>query len=445
MSWNEMRDLKKVAIVGRPNVGKSTLFNILTDTRKAVVKNQKGVTRDIQVESAEVWGKHFDLIDTGGLTESKDVFSKLIREQVIEFLETVDLILLVVDGREGLLPEDRDVVRIVKETGKPFCILVNKIDRAHEADLLLAEFYEFGADLIPTSFEQRGNLGKLLEWLDQHLEAREDQLTEGLTISVVGKPNAGKSSLINQLLGENRMLVSDIAGTTVDAVDTPFHYKDKKYILIDTAGLRKSAKREEDIEIIAAFKSHDSIRRADVVCLVIDALIGPTDQDARILQSILEGHKGVLLLANKIDEAEKEIPEFREKFRQQCHEVFHFYTDLPIVFLSAKTGKGMKDLLDGIDWMNEKLHRRISTKDLNDFFFETIRLAPAPVFGVTNVKFYYLTQTQQVPPSFIAFANHPDGVDNSYRRFLIKNLKERFDLWGIPIRIFVMKSRGRGE
>lgn len=436
-------DLKKVAIVGRPNVGKSTLFNLLTETRKAVVKDQRGVTRDIQVESAEVWGKNFDLMDTGGLTESQDVFSKLIREQVVEFLETVDLIILVMDGRDGLLPEDRDVLRIVKETGKPFCLLVNKIDKEHEADLKIAEFHEFGVEPFGVSFEQRIGLSKLLEWLDSQLPQNAVKLKEGLTLAIVGKPNAGKSSLVNKLLGEDRMLVSEIAGTTVDSVDTPFVYKDQKYILIDTAGLRKSAKREEDVEIIAAFKSRDAIKKADVVLLMVDALIGPTDQDARILQSILEDHKGVLIVANKLDIAEKTIPDFKKVFKAQVESTFHFYRDLPIVYTSAKTGWGMKDLLEGIEWMNDKLHTRVKTAELNDFFFETIRKAPSPVYGVHNVKFYYLTQTNQVPPAFIAFANHPDGVDNSYRRFLIKNMKDRFDLWGVPIRIFVMKSRSK--
>lgn len=447
MSLNESfrLDTKKVAIVGRPNVGKSTLFNLLTETRKAVVKDQRGVTRDLIVETAELWGKEFDLIDTGGLTESPDLVSKLIREQVVDFLDSVDLILLVMDGRDGLVPEDRDVVRIVLETGKPFCLVVNKVDREHDQDMKIAEFFEFGVDVVATSFESRRNLSPMLEWLDRHLPAPTEQnVVQGMTLAMVGKPNAGKSSLVNRLLGENRMLVSEIAGTTVDAVDTPFTYNGKKFILIDTAGLRKSARRDEDLEIIAAFKSHDSIRKADVVMLVVDATLGPSDQDARILQSILEDHKAVLLVANKADLGEGEA-EFKEKFRAQCHQVFHFYRDLPIVFTSAVTGKGMRDLLEGIEWMHEKMNMRISTRELNDFFFETIRKAPSPVYGVHNVKFYYLTQTQQKPPAFIAFANHPDGVDNAYRRFLINNMKERFDLQGVPIRIFVMKSRGKGE
>lgn len=445
-SLNEFVDFAKVAVVGRPNVGKSTLFNILTNSRKAVVKNQPGVTRDLLVKDVEVWGKHFDLIDTGGITEAKDVFSKLIREQVSEFLSTVDLILLVMDGRDGLLPEDREVFRLVKETGRPFALIVNKIDRQHEEDMRLAEFHEFGVDLIATSFEQRQGLSKVLEWLHANLPANEIKVKEGMTLAIVGKPNAGKSSLVNAILGEDRMLVSEIAGTTVDAVDTPFHYKDKRYVLVDTAGLRRSRKREEDVEIIAAFKSQESIRKADVVLLVIDGMIGPSDQDARILQSILEDHKGVIVVCNKVDVAEKEIPEFRKSFQAKLEREFHFYEDIPVVYLSAKTGRGMRDLLDKIEWMDRTMHMKISTSDLNDFFFETIRKAPAPVWGTTNVKFYYLTQTQQVPPAFIAFANHPDGVDNSYRRFLIKNMKQRFDLRGIPLRIFVMKSReGRGR
>lgn len=434
--------IPKVAIIGRPNVGKSTLFNILTNSRKSVVKNQPGVTRDIIIEPCEVWGKHFDLIDTGGITEAHDTFSKLIREQVTEFLEVVDFLLLVMDGRSGLVPEDREIVRIAKESGKPFAIIVNKIDSLHEEDILKSEFYEFGVDLIGTSFEQRRGLAEVLEWLHKNLPAEVESPKEGMKIALVGKPNVGKSSMVNAILGQNRMLVSDIAGTTIDSVDTPFIYNQEKYILVDTAGLRRSAKREEDIEIISAFKSHESIRRADMILLLIDGTMGPTDQDARILQAILEDHKGVIVVANKSDLGKHEVLEYRKTFKAQCESVFHFYDDVPIVFTSAKLEHGIDDLLEKIAWMSEKLSTRISTSNLNDFFFEVIRHAPAPVWGITNVKFYYLTQTQQKPPSFIAFANHPDGVDNSYRRFLTKRIKEKFNLIGIPIRIFIMKSRG---
>lgn len=436
------RVTSRVAIIGRPNVGKSTLFNYLTDSRKAVVKNQPGVTRDILIEPGEVWGVKFDVIDTGGLTEAPDTFSQLIREQVVEFLKSVDLLLVVMDGRAGLLPEDRDIFRIAKETGKPFMIIVNKIDKVHEMESSKNEFYEFGTDIATTSFEQRYGMDQVLEWIVQNVRQNDNTVREGLTLAMVGKPNVGKSSLCNRLLGEKRLLVSDIAGTTIDAVDTELVYEGKKYVLIDTAGLRRSAKREEDIEVIATFKTRDAIHRTDLVLMLVDGVEGPTDQDAKILEQILDEHKGVILVVNKTDLAEAQIPEFRKTFRAQVERIFHFFPDIPTVFVSALTGRGLKDLFDMIATMDEKLHMKISTSELNDFFFDVIRQAPAPVYGVNNVKFYYLTQTHQVPPAFIAFANQPDGVSPSYRRFLAKRIRDQWDLHGVPIRIFVMKSRG---
>lgn len=435
----------RIAIIGRPNVGKSTLFNILTDSRKSVVKNQAGVTRDIIMSSADVWGKKFDLIDTGGVTEAQDMFSKLIKEQVTEFLYSVDFIIAVMDGRAGLLPEDRDIIKLAKQTGRPMLLVINKVDQQHEEDLAKADFYEFGLDVVGASFEQRRGLAEIMEWIHKSIPDAKENLVEGMKVAMVGKPNVGKSSLCNCLLGVNRMLVSDVAGTTVDSVDSPFIYNDKKYVLVDTAGLRRQSKREDDVEIIAAFKSQESIRRANIVLLVIDGLIGPTEQDAKIMQQILEDHKGVIIVANKSDVAGKEVESYRETFRAQVEREFHFFTDVPVVFTSAKTGSGIRDLFEMIESVSLKLNAKIPTSELNDFFFETIRKAPAPVWGITNVKFYYLTQTNQVPPAFIAFANHPDGVSNSYRRFLIKNLKERFNLHGIPIRIFCMKSKRGGE
>lgn len=435
-------DYPKVAIIGRPNVGKSTLFNLLTETRKAVVKDRPGVTRDIQMEAAEIWGKKFMIVDTGGLTEAPDTFSQLIREQVVDFLSDVDLLVVVMDGRAGLIPEDREVVRIAKSVGKKMLIVVNKVDSARDEELQKAEFYEFGEDLVATSFEQRRGLSELLEWLHKHLPEFKEDFQKGPRIAIVGKPNVGKSSIVNALLGEHRMIVSDIAGTTVDAIDTPFIYNGSEYVLVDTAGLRRSARREDDIEILSAFKSQESIRRAQIVLLVIDGNIGPTDQDAKILQAILENHKAVILVANKSDTAKDKYEGYRDWFRGRVEEELHFFSDIPIVFTSAKTGSGLEALLKTVEDVSQKLNVRIQTAELNDFFFETIRKAPAPVWGTTNVKFYYLTQTYQKPPSFIAFANHPDGVNPGYRRFLIKHLKNRFNLHGIPIRIFVMKSGG---
>lgn len=431
--------IPRVAIIGRPNVGKSTLFNVLTGTRKSVVKDQAGVTRDIIIEPCEIWGKFFDLIDTGGITEAHDTFSQLIREQVTDFLSTVDFLVVVMDGRVGMVPEDREIMRIAQATGRPFLLVVNKIDKQHEEDMRKAEFYEFGEDVLGVSFETRRGVSELLEWLHKRLPEKAEETKEGLTIALVGKPNVGKSSMCNALLGERRMIVSDIAGTTTDSVDTPFLYNGKKYILVDTAGLRRSAKRDDDLEIISSFKSRDSIRRADLVLLLIDGTEGPTDQDAKILQAITDEHKAVIVVANKSDLG-YEVEDYRKKFAEQIAEQFHFFTDVPVVFTSAKTGSGLRDLLDKVAWAGEKIVSRITTSDLNDFFFQVIRKAPAPVYGVYNVKFFYITQTFQKPPSFIAFANHPDGVDNAYRRFVIKQLKDRFDLKGIPLRLYVMKK-----
>jgi GTP-binding protein len=349
----------------------------------------------------------------------------------------------VMDGRSGLIPEDREIIKIAQMSGKPFLLIVNKIDRSHEADLKLAEFYEFGVDCLATSFEQRSGVSEILEWIHKNLPDEVAKPREGTTIAIVGKPNVGKSSMVNALLGSHRMLVSDIAGTTIDSVDTPFTYNGQKYILVDTAGLRKSARREDHLEIISAFKSQEAIRKADIVLLMVDGTEGPTDQDATIMQAILEDHKGVIVVANKSDLGQAEVPEYRRTFRSQVERTFHFFDDVPVVFTSAKTGHGINEMLEKLEWVNQKLSCKISTSDLNEFFFEVIRKAPAPVWGITNVKFYYITQTRQRPPAFIAFANHPDGVDNSYRRFLIKNMKDKFDLPGIPLRIFVMRSRGK--
>jgi GTP-binding protein len=439
-----VRNDSKVAIIGRPNVGKSTLFNILTDTRKSVVKNQPGVTRDIVIHPVSIWGKSFDLIDTGGITESQDLFSQMIRESVKDFLHSVDLIVAVMDGRTGMLPEDRDIIKLIKQTGKPFLLVINKVDKAHEEEIAKADFYEFGVDIISSSFEQRRGVSDILEWITARLPDAIVDKSESFNIAIVGKPNVGKSSLCNALLGSSRMLVSDVAGTTVDAVDTPFEWNGKQYVLVDTAGLRRSSKREEDVEIISAFKSQEAIRRANLVLLVVDSVLGPTEQDAKIMASILDDHKGVILVANKSDLAKDQVPEFRKKFKEQVQQNFHFFDDVFVVFTSAKTKHGFDELLEMIEHVREKINFKVSTSELNDFFFDTIRKAPAPVYATTNVKFYYLTQTYQKPPAFIAFANHPDGVTPAYRRFLMKNIKDRFDLQGIPVRIFCMKS-GRGN
>lgn len=431
---------KRVALVGRPNVGKSTLFNRLTRTRKAVVRDEPGVTRDIQIEPTEWWGKSFEVVDTGGLSEDKEGFTPLIRQQVVEFLNSVDLAVLVVDGRTGIVPEDRLAFRTLKESGVPFAVVVNKCDRTLEPEGYLADFYEFGVDLIPAAFERDYNIDQIVEWILAHLSDEQQAPREGFRLAVVGKPNAGKSSLANRLLGENRMLVSDLAGTTVDAVEAEFSYNGHNYVLSDTAGLRRAGKQKDGVEVLSTFKTRDAVHYADLILLVIDGTVGPSHQDSRIIEMCLEEHKALIVVANKMDLGRQEHDNFREWFRERVADEFHFFADVPVVFISAKTGHGIDELFKRIEDIRTKLAIRIPTSRLNKFFTEVIKQAPSPVFGTENVKFYYLTQTNQSPPSFIAFANHPEGVTPAYRRFLIRKIQENWNLKGVPLRIFVMEK-----
>lgn len=432
--------IKRVALVGRPNVGKSTLFNRLTRSRKAVVKDERGVTRDIQIETTEWWGKAFEVVDTGGLSDEKDGFTPLIKQQVIEFLHSTDLIVFIVDGRVGITPEDRDAFRVVKASGKPYLVVVNKCDRTIESEQYLPDFYELGEAPVPAAFEQDFGIDNVVEWIIENLGDEEAVPHEGFRVCIIGKPNVGKSSIVNRLLGEKRMLVSSLAGTTVDAVEIPFEMNGKPYILVDTAGLRRAGKQRDGVEVLSGFKSRDAIHQADLVLLVIDSEIGPSNQDSRLIEFCVERHKAIIVVANKTDLAKQQHTDYRAWFRERVAFEFHFFPDIPLVFTSAKTGAGLETLFDKIEEVREKLAIRIPTSKLNKFFTEVIKQAPAPVYGVHDVKFYYLTQTNQAPPSFIAFANHPDGVTPAYRRFLVKKIQEHWDLKGIPLRIFVMEK-----
>lgn len=432
----------KVAIVGRPNVGKSTLFNKLTRTRSAIVKDEPGVTRDIQVLPADWWGREFQVMDTGGLTEDKAGFSPLIREQVLNVLSEVDLLLVVVDGRVGLIPEDREVLKIVQQTQKPYLLIVNKIDRHQESDILTSEFYEITNQLIPAAFEHDYNIDKVVEWIiSESVEATEPD-EKRFRLAIVGKPNAGKSSLCNEILGQQRMIVSEIAGTTVDSIESKFNFNGQEYTIIDTAGLRRSSRRYDGVEILSTYKTRDSIFAADLVLLMVDGLIGPTSQDAHIVEQCLAAHRPVLLVINKIDATELSKDDFRQSIKDQIAKEFHFFPDILYTFISAKTGYGINQLFKQVERIRSKLNIHISTSKLNNFFVDVIKKAPSPVWGTTNVKFYYMTQTQQVPPSFLAFCNHPEGVTPAYRRFVARKIQEEWGLLGLPVRIFVLPKGG---
>ena len=436
--------LPVIALIGRPNVGKSTLFNRLTRSRDALVADYPGLTRDRQYGNGKLGDAPYLVVDTGGLVGDERGLDRLMADQVWFAVEEADAVVFLLDARDGINLSDEQIARRLRRSGKPSYLALNKVDGV-DATAVTAEAFALGlGEPLPIAAAHGRGVNTLINQVLAGLPGLEnsgDGLpldASGIRIAVVGRPNVGKSTLINRMLGEQRVLAFDQPGTTRDSIYIPFERDGREYTLIDTAGLRKSAKQEDDIEIIAAFKTKEAIRQADLLFLVIDAHLGPSQQDAKILELILEEHKMAVVLANKIDLFTESG--WKPKFLDKIEEVFHFYRDIPVVFISALTRKGLPDLLEKIHWAEEKMHVQIPTPELNDFFFEAIRQAPAPVWGTTNVKFYYLTQTRQKPPAFIAFANHPEGVDTAYKRFLINKLKERFDLWGVPIRIFVMKS-----
>lgn len=433
--------MTKVAILGRPNVGKSTLFNALTHSRKSVVKNQAGVTRDILTQTASWWGHDFEVLDTGGITQAKDDFSQLIKKQIQSFVHEFDLLIIVLDAKSGLMSEDKDILRFAKTTKLPFLVVINKVDQFHKKDLLLSEFFELGIDFVPTSFEKSIQVDVIVEWIikNKKNDVLKNSDEKPLRLCLIGKPNVGKSSLCNYLLGKARVLVSKTAGTTIDSVEDEFIYEDKKYQIVDTAGLRKNTNKKR-IEELSVIKAKKNVEKSDIVLFLIDAQEAPTKQDALILEFILKKQVTPIVVANKSDEAEKSTPQFKKQFFEKIKQEFRFFPDIAVIFTSAKTGRGIKILFQTITSLWEKSNQKIPTSALNDFFTNVIRKAPSPVYGATNVKFYYVTQTRRTPPSFILFANHPDGVTPSYRRFLIKQIQKKWEWQNIPISISCLKK-----
>ena len=432
----------RVAILGSPNVGKSTLFNVLTDSRDALVKDQPGVTRDIHIGQVK-WEHHsFEVIDTGGLTDQKsDFFSALIKNKIKEVISFADCLIIVMDGQIGLCPEDISVVDLARQTNKPFLVVANKIDSIKNWSLLQGDFCQLGCPVYPTAFEKKMGISEILDWVVSHISSskvKKNSTTAKPVLSLIGRPNVGKSSLCNRLHTLERMLVTEKPGTTTDSIQSLIEYKGKSYTLIDTAGMRRKSKRaKEDIEVLATYKAKQAMSFADINLLLIDGLEGPSRQDAKLVDDSLKLQKPVILLINKTDLGQGG---FRKKLREQIKNCFHFITDIPIVFISAKTGLGLDALFVKIEEIWKKLHFRIPTSQLNSFFTSTINQTPSPFVGSKPVKFYYLTQTKQIPPSFIAFMNEPKGLNSSYKRFLIRKIKQQWSLFEVPIRIFPLKK-----
>ena len=431
-----------VAIVGRPNVGKSTLFNKLVGERASIVDNVPGVTRDRLYRDTEWLGKEFLLVDTGGLEpESKDFMLEKVKDQAQIAMREADVIVFVVDGHAGVTALDQDVATVLRNHEKPVIVAVNKIDDAIKHAELVYEFYGFGFDdVIPVSAEHTKNLGDLLDSVAEHLEDVEEiEEADGLKIAVVGKPNAGKSSLINRMLGEERTIVSDIAGTTRDAIDSEFEYNGSKYVLIDTAGIRRRSKVEEDLEYYSVLRAMKAIKRADIVYIVFDAIEGLTEQDKRIAGMAHEERKPVIITVNKWDKVEKEsntMKDYEEALRQELQ----FLSYAPVVFVSALTGQRVMSLIDISNKIYEEYTRRITTGLLNQVIKEAMMLNPPPTRKGRAINVYCATQIAAAPPKFILFVNHPDIVHFSYVRYIENKIREAFGFFGTPIEIELRKK-----
>ncbi len=443
----------RVAIIGRPNVGKSSLFNRIIGKRKAIIEDIPGVTRDRLVSKAEWRGVPFELVDTGGYVErDTDSFAHYIRKQIEKELENSDAFILVVDGREGLTPADKDVAVLLKKTEKPVYVAVNKIDNPQMEDRIY-EFYELGFEKVfPVSSIQKNGVAELLdsviedipEWernLDkEELENKEKK--EGIIkVAIVGKPNAGKSSLLNAILGEERAVVSDIPGTTRDVVDTYFKWKDREFLFLDTAGMRKKSRVDYGIEFFSVGRALEAIKKADVVVHVIDATQGATEQDTKIAGLIQRYYKPAVIVINKSDLITPSS-QVREAVKNQVRNRLYFLPYAPVILVSAKNRYGIKGLLEKIVMVYDEAWKRVNTGRLNRALQKIMKLRQPPSYNGKPLKIFYGTQLEGKPPAFLIFVNHPEGFKDSYIKFIETNLRELLDLKHAPIKL-ILKERTR--
>jgi len=439
-----------VAIVGRPNVGKSTLFNRLVGKRISIVEDTPGVTRD-RIYADVQWLNHpFTLIDTGGLELfSEDALYSHMRQQAQLAAESADVILFLLDGQQGLTAEDYEVADYLRRCKKPLVLGVNKVDNSRMDEEIKYDYYSLGLGEPHTMSAVQGlGLGDMLDEVVSYFpenngEADDDE--ETIQIAIVGKPNAGKSSLVNAILQEDRVIVSNIPGTTRDAIDTPFEQNGRRYNLIDTAGMRKKGKIELDtLERYSVIRSLAAIRRADVCLLMIDGDQGVSEQDAKIAGFIEAEGKPVVVLVNKWDLVEKDS-KTTERFTQRIYETLSFMTYAPVQFISCKSGQRLNRILPLVDEVYEKSRFRTTTGVLNDVINDAVAAMSPPSDKGRPVKIYYATQAKEVPPTFVLFMNYPDGMHYSYRRYLENHLRKTFDLTGTPIRMILRGREEEGE
>lgn len=436
-----------VAIVGRPNVGKSTLFNKLAGKRIAIVEDTPGVTRDRIYADAEWLTHSFTIIDTGGIEpEREDIISIQMRRQAELAIDTADVIVFVVDGREGITAADEEVAEMLRRSHKPIVLCVNKVDHPKFADTIY-DFYALGiGDPISISGEQGLGINDMLDAIVEHFDgALEEVLDDTVRITVMGRPNVGKSSLVNALLGSERTIVSEIPGTTRDAIDSPFTFGGKNYVLVDTAGIRrKRAIEDESIERYSVIRSLDSLRRSDVVLVVIDASQGISEQDVRLAGYAHEEGKAIVLIVNKWDIIEKDTHTI-EQFKKDIKTDLAFMDYVPMLFISAKTGQRVLKVMEYVDLVYEQSMRRITTGTLNDIVSEAIMANEPPSDKGRRLKIYYATQVAIKPPTFVIFVNEPDIMHFSYKRYLENYLRKSFGLTATPIRLLIRKREKKDE
>jgi len=432
-----------VAIVGRPNVGKSTLFNRIAGGMVAIVENIPGITRDRLYFDVEWLGNKFTIVDTGGI-EFKDRSTPLItkmKQQAEIAIEEADVVLFVVDGKTKVTPDDEQIARYLRNTEKPVILVVNKVENF---ELFQAESFEYltlgYGEPIPISAVHGMNIGDLLDAVVAEFPENiaDDYDPDVIKIAVIGRPNVGKSSLVNMLLGEERVIVSDIPGTTRDAIDTPFTYENRNYVLIDTAGIRRKKKIAEVTESYSVIRSFRAIDRADIVLMVIDATEGATEQDKRIVGYAHEAGKGLILIINKWDLIVKDDKTLN-KFEKKIREDLAFVDYAPTQFVSAKTGQRINKIMDLVEFVAEQASRRILTNVLNNLLREWVHLNPPPSDKGRRLKIYYATQQSVQPPTFIFFVNDPELVHFSYHRYLENQIRQNFGFEGSPIRLIMRK------
>ena len=434
-----------VAIIGKPNVGKSTFFNYLVGSRISIVQDTPGVTRDRIYADSNWRGRNFTLIDTGGIEPySEDVILSQMREQANLAIAMADVIVFVTDIRQGVTAADKEIALMLKKSGKPIVLVCNKADNYEKAKQDAYEFYNLGlGDPYPVSATNALGIGDVLDEIYEKFppKTQDEDEEDKIKVAVIGKPNVGKSSLVNKILGENRTIVSDIAGTTRDAIDSEFENEYGKYVLIDTAGIRKKSKVTESIEKFTIMRTLLAIERADVCLMMIDAQEGVTDQDTKIAGEAHEAGKGVIIVVNKWDAVEKETGTL-EKYRKEVYEKLKYLSYAPILFVSAKTGQRVNKLFEMINQVNQQNCMRISTSVLNQVINEAIAIVQPPTDKGKRLKIYYGTQASTRPPTFVIFVNDKDLFHFSYERYLVNQIRKEFGLQGTPVRIIV---REKGE